>query len=381
MTALDLVEKYRKKHPVKQNSNERSEKSKVFDIKTLKDWFVEAAFEDKSNFMEAFRQDINRVADTYAKNRLGSLTDEDAIKRIIASVVPKLNNVFKIIHNESIEKKQSQDIVRNQLIESLRQLNEVWPEWRSDIGRMSRVDFNGPLKLLKTWYGDPTSGGQWLTKEQYQEIGLGFNAKVVALIEQAAYAVCNAKSLDCEGFQKVLQNLGTRNFLADTGKVAACFGSSTQDPKFSAGSIAMAKMTVEMCTAFAPDVKINEATINQIIDALVGNATRFGDWKSGKTNQSVFDLQGVPEQTQDQLDPDLVSNDGSQVNQNTTPFDANQTANPKSPVQPVQQVPPQMNGKKQNPEQQTSDVWQNPETILFASQILLILRQYSFGAK
>jgi len=329
------------------SSGNRTESSSNFDVKTLTGWFLQQASQD-TNYVPVFYDDIKKSADVYAKNRLSAVSDETVIKNMISKVVPALNLVLKVAHEFGIEKTLPQDVVRSKLLTPIKALDEVWPHWKSDIGRI-HTPGKGPLGLLKELYGQESEQSGWLSKQQYMEIKLKFNEKVTNLIQQSAQKVCNPKQITCNGFMSVLKNLNTPGFLSDTGAIADCFRpKNSTDPMFSPGSIESAKNIVKKCTSFRPDVKINDTVIDQIINTLLSKCVEWGNYKGNK----VVKTQKSATQP-------------TQPTQPAQPAQSNQPTQPKQPEQP-------------NQLETIGRDWENPETILFASQILLILTQFSY---
>jgi hypothetical protein len=379
-----------------------AQKNTFFDIKVLVGWFIDKAKLD-NNYNQSFFEDVGKAAKAYAQNRLSAVQDKDIAKSMIATVVPAFIEVLKITHEEGMVNQLPQDVVRSKLLAPIKALDAVWPHWKADIGRI-HLPGKGPLNMLKTLYGKESEQSGWLSQGQYMEIKLKFNEKLTYLIMQATQSICAAQKNSCFGFTKLVQNLNTPGFLANTGEVAKCFQSAnSSDPMFSAGSIASATEVVKACTSFHPDVKITDGFMLEIVDNLLAKAVQWGEYKRNKNQKIKRDVGKFVKDTRS-----LMFGKGKDIPPNQFTFDIQQ---PNSPVAPqsqpaktdqqnptsgqsmvstqipeqdqahataTEQVQADQAPADQPKQQQIEKGWDNPETILFASQILLALTQFSF---
>lgn len=320
----------------------------------IKEWFVKASQDDKANFAATFYDDVLIAAGVYAKNRAGR---EDITQEVVAVAAKSLNIVLKQINEDSfngIDEKTMQKNVLEKLSQS--QLDKNWSNWRNEIVEARIAKKKSPLALLVKWFGNVADDRLWLTPQQIIRIRLEFFNTVANQIQtqitNAENTACASSPSNthqpCLGYPKLLANIHDINFFSNPGNVAACFDDKSGKKWFSPGSIYLAKMTIKQCTSFHQDVIIDDEMIKRIVNALIQNVARWGSFKIGATKQTLFDMRGVPEEQQQTVDQSQPANQTQQNQQNPPPDQAKET---------------------------DVSVWANPEAILFASQILMILTQ------
>ena len=158
------------------------------------------------------------------------------VKENIASVIPAFSVVFKIVYELGIEQKKPEDIIRSTLLNPIKNLEAVWPNWKSDIGSIA-IPGKGVVGMLKSLYGKEAEQSGWLSKSQYIEIKLKFNESLTNLIKSATQYVCQTKQQTCSGFETLMENIDTPKFLYNVENVAQCFKNpNNANPLYSPGS-------------------------------------------------------------------------------------------------------------------------------------------------
>lgn len=305
--------------------------------------------------------DLMAAAQVYAneQKRIGitrQTTDEQ-----VQSVSRALAKILLFIHKAEDKESGTQIAIKPML----KELKSVWPAWEVEIAKAKVQNKNGALGLLIKWHGIKNESDFWLSPRQYRIVMNIANEAMINLIRSAIdKANCPVPPVNqpCTGYDNVEKLLaGNSIFLGNPGKVSECFGNQNL---LTAGTMGIAKMVVNACTAIRPDAKIDDPTLKKMADAIVMNVANWGISMGAapKTGTSPFELYHRPSE-HDKI-------------RRTDDHDRQEDDQPSETAAADNQ-----NEQDNNPKMNNLEPWSHPETIVFGSQVLWVLYGLVMGSR